>query len=897
MPKPAACASCPLYRIGEGWVPPSGPSPVPILLVGEAPGEWEAAKGIPFVGQSGKLLDRLIHRAGADRASFRVANTLCCRPPHNYLAGAPYEQEATNCCAPYLDDEIARCQPKVIVALGLTAFRRLTGLGGLAEHRGFPIKHHVSGAWVVPTYHPAHLLPGRAHAAADENPQRLTGLAILDLRRALEIAERGFALEQAPEFYTLDPTPDEALRWATRFEADAFAGTVRYLAWDIETPGKLRAVDEDLVLPDTEGPLASQITRIGFCYRRGQALSIPWQPEYFPAIHKILSYPVPHATWNGYGFDIPIIRQHSVPLPDRHIHDGMWAWHLLQSDLPRGLQTAASVYCPEMGPWKHLAEAEPARYNAQDADITLRVMEGLEGDLRARGAWDLYQRHIVDLWPILSEAGQVHGVHIDPTALAALAKDLTARKRDLLREAQVVVPVHLHNRKIWKKRPPKDATVVAIPAVESIKACAICGAAPINNRHTGSKRCPTGYPVTRQVPTTQYLWRPEWPTIPDDQLEDVVGAAGFNPGSTQQLIAYAKAHGHEVGENWKTGNEQLDARVRSRLIKKHGTTHPIYALTSEYADVSKALTTYVQGYQPDLSGRIYTTYTFSPSTGRLSSRNVNLQNVAHGKYAGAVRAAILPPPGHVFVEADSAAIEAVFTGHFIDDLEYIRLAKTGIHDYITCLELNRPFDPEALPSYKADPVYRRARERNKRVVHGTNYGMTPKMMVMQYPDAFASEKQALLAQARYFEACPALPKWQHEIRLQAHRQTYLQNPWGYRHYFYAVFEKNAKGEVVPGSDAKRCVAFLPQSSAAAFMRDSLLLLGESPWRAYTPAIVSIHDSICLAVPEAEVPSAVDWLVTTLTRPIPLMADLRVGCAVKVGPTWGSMTLVRTEEAR
>jgi hypothetical protein len=165
-------------------------------------------------------------------------------------------------------------------------------------------------------------------------------------------------------------------------------------------------------------------------------------------------------------------------------------------------------------------------------------------------------------------------------------------------------------------------------------------------------------------------------------------------------------------------------------------------------------------------------------------------------------------------------------------------------------------------------------------------------MVLQYPGVYPSEREAASAQARYFEACRRLGPWQHETRVLAHRQTYLQNPWGYRHYFYQVFETNPSGDRVGGPDAKRAVAFLPQSSAAAFMRDSLLILADSPWAPYAPATVSIHDSLCLSVPEARVDAATTFLVDTLTRPIPQMGGLQIGCEVKVGATWASMKGVR-----
>jgi DNA polymerase I-like protein with 3'-5' exonuclease and polymerase domains len=311
--------------------------------------------------------------------------------------------------------------------------------------------------------------------------------------------------------------------------------------------------------------------------------------------------------------------------------------------------------------------------------------------------------------------------------------------------------------------------------------------------------------------------------------------------------------------------------------------------------LTKTLGTYVDGFAPDRKGKIYTTYTLNPSSGRLSSKNKNLQNVSHhsqnNRYAKQVRRQLIAGPGNVFVEADSSAIEAVLSGFFQGDPTYITLARQGVHDYVTCMELDLEFDPKQLGDYKKDPRYAQARERNKRVVHGTNYGMSPKMMTKQYPETFRSEYEARKAQERYLAACPRLGPWQHEVRVTAHRQNYIQNPWGYRHYFFQVFTKNLKGEFVLGPDAKRVVSFLPQSSAAAFMRDSLLILGNSEWAPYMTAMVSIHDSVCLEVPEALQAEAITWLADTLTRPVSELGGLRIGCEVKVGRNWAEMDAV------
>ena len=879
------CRGCPLGLLGEGFVRGDGPL-ADILVVGEAPGATEVLKGRPFVGQAGWMLDRLLGLAEIPRSRVRVANVLCCRPPKNYLAGAPYEYGAIAACRDLLLDEIHATKPRVIIAMGNIAMRALTGWSGIARLRGFPAR--FEGIPVIPTFHPSFLLP----RPEQHDTARMMGAVVLDLKKAVEIAEHGIA--SVEERYTLDPTPAEAMLWAVGFEA----GDAAYLSVDIETAGGRIAseLDEDDDA-DLNRPEAMQITRVGFSSAPGVAMSIPMGPGYRDVIRRVLAQTaVPTIVWNGYAFDVPILRSQGFAVGGVII-DAMWAWHHLQSNLPRGLESVASHFAWSIGPWKHLSASQPARYNAIDADVAGRCYAGVRALLERQGRWETFMRHVVELFPFLYHAGRENGVEIAREPREALRQTLAHERSRVLRAVQIVVPARLKAKKSWTRIPKELAGEPFVDAVEErlVNVCSLCGKERITTKHFA--RCPMGYPVEQRRAAPVKRWAPDWVTVDEKLLDKAVLAAGFNPLSQQQMVAYAKDAGHAVGENWKTGKDAFDRRVRARLIRRHGADHPLYGLSQRLQDVNKTLSTYVDGFEPNARGRVHTTYTFAPSTGRLSSRNVNLQNIGHhssNPYAVQVRRMIRPPFGFVYVEADSSAIEAVMTGYFMEDADYVELAKRGVHDFLTCLEQALPFDLRQLDAYKGDPAYAAARERNKRVVHGTNYGMTPKMMRMQFPEFFETESAAADAQARYLAACPRLAPWQHGLRVLAHRQKFLENPWGYRHYFYDVFSKNAAGEVVPGGDAKRVVAFLPQSSAAAFMRDSLLIVKNSPYAADAPGNVSVHDSICLCAEEAHVDEAVQWLAAVMTRPISCMGDLRIGCEVKVGENWLDMRTVHRE---
>jgi hypothetical protein len=235
-------------------------------------------------------------------------------------------------------------------------------------------------------------------------------------------------------------------------------------------------------------------------------------------------------------------------------------------------------------------------------------------------------------------------------------------------------------------------------------------------------------------------------------------------------------------------------------------------------------------------------------------------------YAAAARKTIIAPEGFRIVQADSSSIEAVMVGYFMNDPHYMELAKLSIHAYLCCKWLGWEFTPENVKKIKKD--HKDLYEQLKRVNHGTNYGMGPRLMFGNDPEIFGTLKEAKRCQEFLFEQLPSLPKWHHEIRTRAQKEGYLQNPFGLRHYFYDVYtyQTTGSGSIVYGNDglpkiklgkdSKRAIAFLPQSSAGLFARQNIVLIGQSDMEPYMPANITVHDGYCLCVPYNLVDKAV-----------------------------------------
>lgn len=173
VPRPAlqaglqGCRRCPLWERATQPVAGAGPSHARIMLVGEQPGDEEDLRGAPFVGPAGKILDRALTESQLQRDTLFVTNAV----KHfkweprgkRRLHKTPAQQEI-EACSVWLDEEIRRVSPRVIVALGATAAQALTGQRlPIASARG-RVLHHPGGAKLLVTYHPSAILRSREGA-------------------------------------------------------------------------------------------------------------------------------------------------------------------------------------------------------------------------------------------------------------------------------------------------------------------------------------------------------------------------------------------------------------------------------------------------------------------------------------------------------------------------------------------------------------------------------------------------------------------------------------------------------------------------------------------------------------------------------------------------------------
>ncbi len=402
--------------------------------------------------------------------------------------------------------------------------------------------------------------------------------------------------------------------------------------------------------------------------------------------------------------------------------------------------------------------------------------------------------------------------------------------------------------------------------------------------------------VMREADVTRYFVREE-----------------FNPGSQKQLLAYMNARGLRGGYNpkSKTSNPSTDAETMKRLAKKD----PLFKYILDWREVQKIDTTYVAPNlkRADDECRVHPSFLHVPRTMRLSCVNPNWQNIPSddeddASLATQFRNCVVASPGCYLVSLDFASIEAVLTGYFAGDPDYMRLARMGIHSFVLADFLGKPADlaweDNHLASYLADikSQYKSTKEYKgiKRVVHSDNYGSTAFGMYKRNPEIFATVGMAANLQNRYHSLCPKLPPWWASLRERAAHDHYLggfDHPFHYKHWFWDVTAWDPKqNRKIPGSDWNSVVSFYPQSTAGGVLYETCLRLMD-PTHGYfvgedyfgkTPLRALIHDEILGEVPFRKIDHYLECVQGSAGLPIPELQNLTIHSSIKVGKDWGHM---------
>ena len=244
------------------------------LLVAEAPGEEEAKLGTPLVGGSGRLLNKLLAKAGVDREGLTITNCIQCRPPKNifptdpagrsYISKAEAIQAVEHCQKSHVRPLLSSRNWRRVDLLGDKPLNIVAGIGGgIGLWRGSPLDISKTGLRGIATYHPSYLM----------RDQSMLPVAVNDLMKSLE---------EPREYYTPWPSIEDVKNF--KFKRFSF---------DIECP-QYR----------TLGPSAPA-ELVGLCGRPGFAMCVPIKGPYIPELRRIFIEAEEIIGHNAIQFDIP----------------------------------------------------------------------------------------------------------------------------------------------------------------------------------------------------------------------------------------------------------------------------------------------------------------------------------------------------------------------------------------------------------------------------------------------------------------------------------------------------------------------------------------------------------------------------------------------------------------
>lgn len=344
---------------------------------------------------------------------------------------------------------------RVILAFGPYAFRRITGLEGeylnLEAIRGYPID--TLYGLTVGTYHPFLIVQGK---------QKLMGVLMLDLRKAVQYAKEGFA--KKPLYYQENPTYNER---------DAFK------RWCVENPSWPLAFDIETPNVPEEGGLPNQIFSIQFSLKPQTGIFFNWYGNEEETAREILALPNPKIGYNSWRFDGPMLEKMGVKLNGRH-DDVIWAFHHYQPDLTTenkegedasissrmGLQYVASFFDHDFH-WKFMKKYKEMQkhYGIVDVDSLQRIWFTLPDQMKRMGVWEGYDKLRYALEPVLINMS-ARGIPVDDTKRVNLRQIIQSDKEVNFDLMQSLVPMELRNitpkggyKKGWKGVKEKDGKI------------------------------------------------------------------------------------------------------------------------------------------------------------------------------------------------------------------------------------------------------------------------------------------------------------------------------------------------------------------------------------------------------------------------------------------------------
>lgn len=845
------CSSCPLRDRRRVWGEGPEDGPIHQAFLGEAPGEQEDIKGRVFVGPAGGLLSRGLTEAQTERFRCWVFNLLSCRPTNNKL-DSEEGQEALDHCKPGFESELDFLEKRGLRVLTPLGGKPLSFLGietPIGKARGSVYEPKGKKFIVVPAYHPAFLLRGL---------QKEIPTWVADLQKAHDLSQKIYKKPQ--ENFNLFPDLSDLEDF---IHAAIKAGDK--LGVDIETIG---------LRPDR-----AKIMVVGLARSDEDAISVPfysqgmhsyWPKDDLPDVRKLLQkafdscplifqnalFDVLHLRFNGF-------RLHATD-------DVLLAHHAIHPELPHNLAYIVSIY-GKTPYWKdtllnredlimNMQDEELRRYNLRDAVVLHQVLPDLLKDLEITKTLHIYRDYSMPLVEVLADA-TINGISLDRKALQSWGRSLAKKKSSI--EKSIFSMLMLKPGFNLSSGDHLRLLVFGLEAPQFLKARETLKSYDDPHRKKPLRKDTKKYKDLLETAGiaegTPNLWCKEMPRA----------TIGGKPSVDEQSLLNLRMKAikrRSLVKNFARKDEDDEAELRLLEL-----TLWFLEKYQAYSETSKLLSTY-SDFPTWSDGKVHTSFLIhGTKTGRLSSRDPNLQNIP-----SEARKLFKARPGFIFIEGDYSALEPRILAYVSGDKASIKTFEKGknIHD-----ENTKALFPD-ISKDSADWVNARAAAKKYRLAMNYGGGLYSiyEKVCLEIPDLNLSFPDFRDADERYRKAHPEETLWLMRTGDEAVRKRELRNIFGRIRIFLGT-----ENEI-----RREGVNFPIQSAAADVIGPSMIRLHEN-LPSSARLLLQVHDSLLVEAKKEDKLKIIQLMRFCMEKEIRIgKRVVRFPVEFKTGSSWGEM---------
>jgi DNA polymerase I-like protein with 3'-5' exonuclease and polymerase domains len=604
------------------------------------------------------------------------------------------------------------------------------------------------------------------------------------------------------------------------------------------------------------------------------------------------------------------------------IFDTMLAKYLLDEERPHGLKDLVALKFPEYaeyddeveecvkkgGGWHSVPLDTLSEYCALDCDMTLRLMIILEEKLMDMGFYLLFRNMTMMQTRVLAES-EIQGFIIDKDYLY----DLEEKEAKKIEETEEALQGHKKIRKFLKQR-KKDHIKKLIEntqdEIRKIRSGEIEYAnidRAIQNREEKVSRYLAGELVTNKEKIED---RVNFNSTP--QLRELLftSKAGFKFG----IVKYTLDKKKQPTENPSTDEDVL---LELELKDKSGFISNLLKLRG----LNKIYSTYIKGPMKRINhkGRLNTDYLIHGTvTGRLSSKNPNLQNIPRGTTSNIIKRMFIPPKDHLILEVDYGQAELRVVAEISNDKTMIELFDKGYNIHVAtackandCIEDYDHIKKVVLKdeNHPDNLFWTKQKKRAKVINFGIIYGQTPKMLAesLSLPGDPVTEEEARQFREEWLNLYPGVKRWFKKQERFLKKHGYVKNIFGRKRRLPGIWDSQIG---VQNKAIRDCINAPIQGASSDMTQFSSVVIREqvikneiimSDYAEFRNQLYTVHDSLGFYIQPKYIHTVVPQLKAICENPQTQkyfgfqMKKVRMKVSAEIGLNWGELKDYNKEE--